>query len=99
MTDDIFNEINQILIFIKNIMSRVEPAILWIDRWSKYIWLAYTHKSNDVIFPVWYIINDQMTYFNIADLIKRYNVKTIVLWRPSKQKDIQEKITKFMNIA
>lgn len=77
-------------------MSRVEPAILWIDRWSKYIWLAYTHKSNDVIFPVWYIINDQMTYFNIADLIKRYNVKTIVLWRPSKQKDIQEKITKFM---
>jgi len=77
-------------------MSRVEPAILWIDRWSKYIWLAYTHKSNDVIFPVWYIINDQMTYFNIAGLIQRYNVKTIVLWRPSKQKDIQEKITKFM---
>lgn len=77
-------------------MSRVEPAILWIDRWSKYIWLAYTHKSNDVIFPVWYIINDQMTYFNIAGLIQRYNVKTIVLWWPSKQKDIQEKITKFM---
>ena len=77
-------------------MPRVEPAILWIDRWSKYIGLAYTHNSNDVIFPVWYIINDQMTYFNIADLIKRYNVKTIVLWRPSKQKDVQEKITKFM---
>lgn len=77
-------------------MSRVEPAILWIDRWSKYIWLAYTHKSNNVIFPIWYIINDQMTYFNIADLIKRYNVKIIVLWRPSKQKDVQEKITKFM---
>ena len=72
-------------------MPRVEPAILWIDRWSKYIWLAYTHNSNDIIFPVWYIINDQMTYFHIADLIQRY-----VLWRPSKQKDIQEKITKFM---
>ena len=77
-------------------MPRVEPAILWIDRWSKYIWLAYTHNSNDIIFPVWYIINDQMTYFHIADLIQRYHVKTIVLWRPSKQKDIQEKITKFM---
>lgn len=77
-------------------MPRVEPAILWIDRWSKYIWLAYAHKSNDVIFPVGYLINDQMIYFHIADLIQRYNVKTIVIWWPNKQKDIQEKITKFM---
>ena len=77
-------------------MPRVEPAILWIDRWSKYIWLAYAHESNDIIFPVGYLINDQMIYFHIADLIQRYHVKTIVLWRPSKQKDIQEKITKFM---
>ena len=78
-------------------MPRVEPAILWIDRWSKYIWLAYAHESNDIIFPVGYMINDQMIYFHIADLIQRYNVKTIVIWWPSKQKDIQEKITKFMN--
>ena len=77
-------------------MPRVEPAILGIDRWSKYIWLAYAHESNDIIFPVGYLINDQMIYFHIADLIQRYNVRTIVLWRPSKQKDIQEKITKFM---
>ena len=78
-------------------MPRVEPAILWIDRWSKYIWLAYAHQSNDIIFPVGYMLNDQMVYFHIADLIQRYNVKTIVIWWPSKQKDIQEKITKFMN--
>ena len=78
-------------------MPRVEPAILWIDRWSKYIWLAYTHESNDIVFPVWYMINDQMIYFHIADLIQRYRVKTIVIWWPSRQKDIQEKITKFMN--
>ena len=78
-------------------MPRVEPAILWIDWWSKYIWLAYTHKSNDIVFPVWYMINDQMIYFHIADLIQRYHVKTIVIWRPKNQKDIQEKITKFMN--
>ena len=78
-------------------MPRVEPAILWIDRWSKYIGLAYAHQSNDIIFPVGYMLNDQMVYFHIADLIQRYNVKTIVIWWPSKQKDIQEKITKFMN--
>jgi len=41
-------------------------------------------------------MNDQMVYFHIADIIKRHNVKTIVLGWPSKQKDIQEKITKFM---
>ena len=77
-------------------MPRVEPAILGIDWGSKYIGLAYAHESNDIIFPVWYMINDQMIYFHIADLIQRYNVKTIVIWWPSKQKDIQEKITKFM---
>lgn len=53
--------------------------------------------SSDIIFPIGYLMNDQMIYFHIADLIKRYGVKTIVLWRPSKQKDIQEKISKFMN--
>ena len=33
---------------------------------------------------------------DVVNVIQRYHVKTIVLWRPSKQKDIQEKITKFM---
>ena len=70
--------------------------ILWIDRWTKYIWLAYMQENTEIIFPIWYILNDKMTYFNIADLIARYNIKTIVIWRPSKQKDIQEKIEKFM---
>ena len=82
---------DQIFIMFIVIMPRVEPTILGIDRWSKYIGLAYMHQSNDIIFPVWYLINDQMIYFHIADLIQRYNVKRIVLWRPSKQKDIQEK--------
>ena len=53
--------------------------------------------NSEIIFPVGYLMNDQMIYFHIADLIQRYGVKTIVLGRPSKQKDIQEKITKFMN--
>jgi RNase H-fold protein (predicted Holliday junction resolvase) len=76
---------------------RKEATILWIDRGSKYIGLAYSPVSSEIIFPVGYLMNDQMIYFHIADLIQRYGVKTIVLWRPSKQKDIQEKITQFMN--
>lgn len=70
---------------------------LWIDRWSKYIGLAYTPLENsDIVFPIGYIMNDEMTYYYIADLIQRYHIRKIVLGRPSRQKDIQEKISKFM---
>ena len=41
-------------------------------------------------------MNDAMTYYYIADLIQRYHIRKIVLGWPSKQKDIQEYITKFM---
>ncbi|MDR0650969.1 MAG: Holliday junction resolvase RuvX [Candidatus Peribacteria bacterium] len=68
-----------------------------MDRGSKYIGLAYTPTHSEIIFPIGYLMNDQMIYFHIADLIKRYGVKTIVLGRPKKQKDIQERISKFMN--
>ena len=71
---------------------------LWIDRWSKYIGLAYTPiEKSDIIFPIGYIMNDSMTYYYIADIIQRYHIRKIVLWRPKRQEDIQEKITNFMN--
>lgn len=76
-------------------MKRQE-SILAIDRWTKYIGLAYKNTDSDVIFPVGYLLNDQMIYFNIADLIVRYHVVKIMVGRPSKQKDIQEKIGKFI---
>lgn len=70
---------------------------LGIDRGSKYIGLAYTPIENsDIIFPIGYIMNDEMTYYYIADIIQRYHIRKIILGRPSKQKDIQEKISKFM---
>jgi len=70
--------------------------VLWIDRWSKYIWLAYGPLNHDISFPIWYLLNDQMIYFNIADIIQRHNIKKIIIWRPWRQKDIQEKIEKFI---
>ncbi len=70
---------------------------LGIDRGSKYIGLAYAPIENsDIIFPIGYIMNDEMTYYYIADIIQRYHIRKIILGRPSKQKDIQEKISKFM---
>jgi RNase H-fold protein (predicted Holliday junction resolvase) len=37
-----------------------------------------------------------MMYFNIAGIIEKHNIGKIMLGRPAKQKDIQEKITAFM---
>lgn len=70
---------------------------LGIDRGSKYIGLAYTPIENsDIVFPIGYVMNDEMTYYYIADLIQRYHIRKIILGRPSRQKDVQEKISKFM---
>ena len=77
-------------------MTIKSQNILWIDRWSKYIWLAYSPLNQNVCFPIGYLLNDQMIYFNIADIIQRNNIKKIAIWRPSKQKDVQEKIEKFI---
>jgi len=75
----------------------VKPQnILGIDRWSKYIGLAYTPIDWTIIFPIWYLLNDRMIYFNLWDIIHRHNIKKIVLWFPHKQKDTQEKILDFI---
>lgn len=75
---------------------RKTKAILGIDRWTKYIGLAYALWESKVIFPIGYILNDKMMYFNIAGIIEKHNIGKIMLGRPSKQKDIQAKIEAFI---
>ena len=70
--------------------------VLAIDWGSKYLWLAYKNVSNNVIFPVGYLINDGSLFFNLWDIISRYDIKKIVLWYPKKQEDIKEKIDEFI---
>ena len=70
--------------------------VLWIDRGSKYVWIAYTPIDNDIVFPIGYLLNDKMIYFNLWDIIHRHNIRKIVLWFPHKQKDTQEKILDFI---
>jgi RNase H-fold protein (predicted Holliday junction resolvase) len=77
--------------------KRRPKSVLAIDRWSKYVWLAYQLVGQTVTFPIWYLINDQMIFFNIWDIIQKHNVSSIVVWRPARQEDIQEKISKFMS--
>ncbi len=74
-----------------------QTCTLWIDRWSKYIGLAYKNDDQNVIFPVWYLLNGKTMYFDIADVIMRHRISRIVIWMPSKQEDIQDKIQKFID--
>jgi len=69
--------------------------ILWIDYWTKYIWLAKKDKNN-FIMPIWYIINDWNLLFGLSEIIERYKINSIVIWWPTKQKNIQEKIDNFI---
>jgi RNase H-fold protein (predicted Holliday junction resolvase) len=75
---------------------RKQKTILGIDRGTKYIGLAYALPNSSVVFPIGYILNDKMMYFNVAGIIEKHNVSKIMLGRPSRQVDIQEKIRAFM---
>ncbi len=70
--------------------------ILWIDYWTKYIWLAKKDTKHNVIIPVGYIQNDGNTMFELANIIQQYNIKKIVIWYPQREKSMQEKIDKFI---
>lgn len=52
--------------------------------------------DSEVIFPIGYLMNDQMIFFHIGDMLTRYHVRKIMIGRPAKQQDVQDKIIKFM---
>ena len=70
--------------------------ILGIDYWTKYIWLAKKDTKFDVIMPVWYIQNDWWTMFELSNIIEQYQIKKIIIWWPKRQKDMQERIDRFI---
>ena len=68
--------------------------ILWMDYGTRYIWLA--KKNNDFIMPIWYINNDGGLIFNLANMVEKHKISSIVIWRPKRQKDMQERIDRFI---
>ena len=70
-----------------------------IDRGSKYIGLAYVLNETDtpIVMPLGYIYNDKTTYYELADMIAKYRVNKIIIGRPARQKDVQEKIDSFLH--
>jgi len=73
-----------------------DTNIIGIDRWSKYIGLAYMTLENRIPMPIGYILNDHMTMPTLADAIARYRAQGIVVGYPQRQKDIQAKIEAFV---
>jgi len=71
--------------------------ILWVDYGTKYIGLAKKDTKHGMIMPVGYVSNDGWTMFELANIIEQYQIKKMVIWWPSKQKNIQEKIDKFID--
>jgi RNase H-fold protein (predicted Holliday junction resolvase) len=70
--------------------------ILWIDYGTKYIWLAKKDTRHNVIMPIGYIQNNSSTLYDLANIIQQYFIKKIVIWYPTRQKDIQQKIDNFI---
>ena len=70
--------------------------VLGIDRWSKYIWLAYMSLENRIPMPIGYILNDHMTMPTLADIVARYHAQAVVVGYPQRQKDVQAKIDAFV---
>ena len=67
-------------------MSSSYGNILGVDRGSKYIWLAYVNPNLKIILPIWYIENDPSMFFNLWEIIQRYKIWDIVVWKPSDKK-------------
>lgn len=70
--------------------------ILSVDRWTKYLWVAYRNERGKNIAPVWSLMNDKSLFFNIGDILQRYRITKLVIWYPKNHKDLQESIDKFI---
>lgn len=70
--------------------------ILGIDRWSKYIGVATLQEGQQIPMPLGYLDNNGDTYFKIGEIIAQYRVSCIVMGYPKRQKNVQEKIDKFI---
>lgn len=70
--------------------------ILWVDWGTKYIGLAYRNERNNMVTPVGSILNDESLFFNIADILQRYHIETVVIGYPKQQEELQKKIDEFL---
>ena len=49
-----------------------------------------------MVTPVGSMSNDESLFFNIADILQRYHITTVVVWYPKQQEILQQKIDEFL---
>lgn len=72
------------------------PQILWVDRGTKYIGMAYAHPTTNIVFPIGYLMNDPGLFFSIGDVLERYHIGTVVIGYPKQHKEFQTQIDAFL---
>jgi RNase H-fold protein (predicted Holliday junction resolvase) len=77
-------------------MYSAKDVLLWVDRWTKYIWTAYRNASINMAMPIGYILNDAMVYYSLNDIIKKYKVSVIVIGYPQQHEEWQDRIDSFL---
>lgn len=71
-------------------------VLLSLDWGKKYIWAAYRNASINMVMPIGYILNDDMLYYNLRELLHKYKVTTIVIGYPQQHEDLQRLIDSFL---
>lgn len=69
--------------------------ILAIDRWTKYIWLAYVQNWSKVVMPIGNLYNNWSIFFDLSDILARYHIVKIIIWYP-KDEDLQKRVNEFI---
>ncbi|USN54313.1 MAG: Holliday junction resolvase RuvX [Candidatus Peribacteria bacterium] len=58
--------------------------------------LAYSNtKAKNMVVPIGYIMNDKTLFFNMADVMERYRITSIVVGYPKQHKSTQQAIDEF----
>lgn len=55
---------------------------LGVDRGSKYVWLAYEQGDTQIVFPIWYMMNDKDIMWQMWQFLTQYRIGHIVMWWP-----------------
>lgn len=80
----------------KRMKKPTKENILSIDRWTKYVWLAYWNERSSMTMPLGTLMNDESLFFNMWSVLERYYIWTVVIWFPKQHKKTQAKIDSFI---
>jgi RNase H-fold protein (predicted Holliday junction resolvase) len=71
-------------------------TILGIDRWKKRLWLVYTTWKSSIIFPLWSLDNNTNVLYDVAHIVVKHHIDTIVVWYPSQASFVTKSIDSFI---